>query len=549
MLFNSYQFIFAFLPVVLAVCFIAARTLGAGAAQLWLTAASLYFYASWNLQYLPLLLGSILFNYGVALMLVRTGSDRTRQTILIAATAANLALLGYYKYTNYFLDTVNSVAGTHFSFMALALPLGISFYTFQQLTLLVDISQGTIKTFRFRDFVLFVTFFPHLIAGPIVHHREMMPQFERADYRARWDNLAIGLTLFAVGLFKKAVLADGIASQVAPLYAQAAAGPSTLVFAWAAAVGFVLQMYFDFSGYSEMALGLARMVGIKLPMNFNSPLKATSIIQYWACWHITLTRFLTAYIYNPIAVGLTRRRLNSGKPGLKGPKTGPGAFVMLTAVPTVTTMFLSGLWHGAGNHYLVFGLLHAFYLVVNHAWRLFHHRFWPPLLRDTASHERIMKPVGLVLTFVAATVALTYFRADTVGIGSNIVGGMAGLHGITLPNVIESRLPGLAASLAHWGIGFGNGSLPALVGLYGWMAVLLAIALIPPNILQIMLRWEPAITLPLPYMKDGRLHPFSRLFTGLEWQPSPGWAVGVAALSVFGILALSQVTEFLYWQF
>ncbi len=545
MLFNSYQFIFAFLPIVLAVCFIAARTLGPGAAQLWLMAASLYFYASWNLQYLPLLLGSILFNYLVAQTIVRTQSEARRQALLLGATAVNLALLGYYKYTNYFLDIVNSLAGTHFSFLELALPLGISFYTFQQLTLLVDISQGSIKTFRFRDFLLFVTFFPHLIAGPIVHHREMMPQFERADYRARWDNLAIGLSLFVVGLFKKAVLADGIANQVVPLYAQAATGPSTLVFAWAAAVGFVLQMYFDFSGYSEMALGLARMVGIKLPMNFNSPLKATSIIQYWACWHITLTRFLTAYIYNPIAVGLTRRRLNAGKPGLKGPKTKPGAFVMLTAVPTVTTMFLSGLWHGAGNHYLVFGLLHAFYLVVNHAWRLFHHRFW----QDTVSHDRIMKPLGLLFTFIAATVALTYFRADNVAIGSNIVAGMAGLHGITLPNVIESRLPSLATALAHAGVGFVNGSLPALITLYLWMAVLLAIALIPPNILQIMLPWEPAITLPLPYRKDGKLHPFGRFFNSLSWRPTPGWAVGIAALSTFGILALSQVTEFLYWQF
>ncbi len=290
MLFNSYEFIFAFLPVVLAVCFVCARTLGPGAAQIWLTAASLYFYASWNVQYLPLLLVSILFNYAVARVLVRTASDERRQVLLLSAVAINLALLGYYKYTNYFLDTLNTVAGTHYSFLELALPLGISFYTFQQLTLLVDISQGTIKSFRFRDFLLFVTFFPHLIAGPIVHHREMMPQFERADYRARWDNLAIGLTLFAVGLFKKAVLADGIATQVAPLFTSAAAGPSTFVFAWAAAIGFVLQMYFDFSGYSEMALGLARMVGIKLPMNFNSPLKATSIIQYWACWHITLTR-------------------------------------------------------------------------------------------------------------------------------------------------------------------------------------------------------------------------------------------------------------------
>jgi hypothetical protein len=203
------------------------------------------------------------------------------------------------------------------------------------------------------------------------------------------------------------------------------------------------------------------------------------------------------------------------------------------------------LWHGAGNHYLVFGLLHAAYLVVNHAWRLFHHRFW----QDTVSHDRIMKPVGLVLTFIAATVALTYFRADNVAIGSNIAAGMAGLHGITLPNVIESRLPGLVAALAHLGIGFTNGSLPVLMTLYLWMAVLLAIALIPPNILQIMLPWEPAITLPLPYRKDGKLHPFSRVFNSLTWRPTPGWAVGIAALSTFGLLALSQVTEFLYWQF
>ncbi len=160
-----------------------------------------------------------------------------------------------------------------------------------------------------------------------------------------------------------------------------------------------------------------------------------------------------------------------------------------------------------------------------------------------------MKPLGLLLTFVAATVALTYFRADSVAIGSNIVGGMAGLHGISLPNVIAARLPGLGTALAHLGIRFENGSLPVLVTLYAWIACLLMLALIPPNILQIMLRWEPAITLPLPYLKDGKLAPFSGLFTGLEWQPTTRWAVGVAALSVFGILALSQVTEFLYWQF
>ncbi len=546
MLFNSYEFIFAFLPVVLAGCFLCARFLGGGAAQLWLTAASLYFYASWNLKYLPLLLISIGFNYLVAVTMVRTPHEARRRTLLLAATAVNLALLGYYKYTNYFLETVNDLAGTHLGFAALALPLGISFYTFQQLTLLVDIGQGSIKTFRFRDFLLFVTFFPHLIAGPIVHHREMMPQFERADYSAKWENLAVGLTLFVTGLFKKAILADGIANQIVPLYSQAATGQSvTLVYAWAAAVGFALQMYFDFSGYSEMALGLARMVGIKLPMNFNSPLKATSIVQYWACWHITLTRFLTAYIYNPLAVALTRRRLNSGQRGLSGPRTRPGAFVMITAVPTIATMFLSGLWHGAGNQFLVFGLLHATYLTIAHAWRLWRPRFW----KDQPSYDRVMRPVGLVLTFLAATVALTFFRADSVAEGANIVAGMAGLHGIALPDVIASRLPAFGATLQALHVMLVPTSLPVLLNLYAWVAALLLIALIPPNILQIMRAYEPAITLPQPYPEPTKLAPFSRAFTGLHWQPSTGWAVAVAAMSVMGILALSQVTEFLYWQF
>ena len=545
-LFNSYQFIFAFLPVVLATCFLAARLLGAGAAQLCLIAASLYFYASWNLNYLPLLLGSIAINYAAAVLMAASASERRRRLLLLAAVAVDLGLLAYYKYAGYFLNSVNALANTSFTVQAVLLPLGISFYTFQQLTLLMDISQGAIKEFRFRDFLLFVTFFPHLIAGPIVHHREMMPQFERAQYRFEWDNMAVGLTLFAVGLFKKAVLADGIATHVVPLYTNAAGGqPATLLDAWGAAVGFVLQMYFDFSGYSEMALGLARMLGIKLPMNFNSPLKATSVIQYWSCWHITLTRFLTAYIYNPIAVAMTRRRLNRGLRGITGLRTKPMAFLTLTVVPTAVTMFLSGLWHGAGNQFLVFGLLHGCYLSINHAWRLYRRKFW----KSDASHEAVMRPAGLVLTFMAATVALTYFRADSVTAGSNVVAGMLGLHGTLLPSVIATRLPGLAAMLAQAGVHFGTGSLPGLLALYAWMAGLLLVALVLPNILQIMRPYEPAITLPVPYATDGHLAPFRALLTRIQWRPTTGWAMTVAVISLLGILALNQVTEFLYWQF
>jgi D-alanyl-lipoteichoic acid acyltransferase DltB (MBOAT superfamily) len=544
-LFNSYEFIFAYLPITLAACYALARFAGAGAAQLWLIAASLYFYASWNLRYLPLLLGSILFNYTIARSMLHA-RPRVRGWLLTLAVVTDIGLLGYYKYTNFFIDTVNALSGSQFLVAAILLPLGISFYTFQQITLLVDISGGDVEAFRLRDFALFVIFFPHLIAGPIVHHREMMPQFARATYRFGWPNMAVGATLFAVGLFKKAVLADGIANSVLPIYVDAGQHhPVTLIYAWGAAVGFALQMYFDFSGYSEMALGLARMLGIKLPMNFNSPLKASSIIEYWACWHMTLTRFLTAYVYNPIAMNIVRWRHARGWKRGPGPRGTIGSAASMIAAPTVITMFLSGLWHGAGNQYLVFGLLHGFYLTVNHFWRLYRPRFWP----DSASHDRVMRPLGLLLTFVAAAVALTYFHADSVASGNNIIAGMVGLHGIALPDVIDSRLHGLAAVLAHAGIVFRPLPLPTLLTLAAWILLLLPIALIPPNILQIMYAYEPAITMPLPYDRDRRLAPFRRFWQSVAWRPSVPWAVAAGALSACGILALNQVTAFLYWQF
>jgi D-alanyl-lipoteichoic acid acyltransferase DltB (MBOAT superfamily) len=529
MLFNSYAFIFAFLPATLAGCFLLARSAGPVAAQLWLTAASLVFYASWNVRYVPLLLGSVLFNYLTARAMLHRPHTR-RGALLALAVTVDLGLLAYYKYTHFFLDTVNRLAGSHLAIASILLPLGISFYTFQQITLLVDISGGDTRAFRLRDFLLFVTFFPHLIAGPIVHHSEMMPQFAQARYRFDWTNMAVGTTLFAVGLFKKAVLADGIGGAVTPVYTDAANGhPITLLYAWAAAIGFLLQMYFDFSGYSEMALGLARMVGLKLPMNFNSPLKSTSIIAYWSSWHITLTRFLTAYVYTPIAMAAVRRRR--------------GAF----ATPTMITMFLSGLWHGAGPQFLLFGLLHGLFLITNHISRRAQNQKSKSFLVLFFKKEHPF--CFLSLTFVAAAIALTYFHADSVQDGTNIIAGMAGLHGIALPDVIDSRLPALAAMLGRIGIVFAPLPLPPLLALYGWILALLMVALVPPNILQLMHDHEPAITLPLPYAQDRRPAPFRHVFEQLAWRPTAAWAVATAVLSAGGILALNQVTEFLYWQF
>jgi alginate O-acetyltransferase complex protein AlgI len=502
MIFNSYQFLFAYLPVVLTGTFLLART-GANAAQLWLIAASLFFYAAWNVAYLPLLLGSVGFNYLIAMGMVRTENLRLRSAMLWLAVAADLGLLGYYKYAGFFLETLNEAAG----WQTLILPLGISFYTFQQLTLLADISSGHIKRVRLRDFLLFVIFFPHLIAGPIVHHREMMPQFQTATYRLNWENLAVGFVLLVIGLFKKTVLADGIADHIAPIFTDAALGkPVSLLSAWVAAIGFTLQMYFDFSGYSEMALGLARMVGIKLPMNFNSPLKALSVVDYWSRWHITLTRFLTAYIYTPIAMTMARRRAAAGK---KSPRTTGGAFVGIVALPTMVTMFLSGLWHGAGNQFLLFGLLHGIALVINHAWRLVRPRIWP----DTPHYHRTIKPFAWALTFLVVIVALTYFHAASIAAGCDIVLGMTGLHGAVVTS---------------------DGGMAAI---WGWIAVLLFIALVPPNTLEMMRAWQPAITMPAG--RPGHL----------SVSLSPRWAFATAVVTVIGVLGLSHVSEFLYWQF
>jgi alginate O-acetyltransferase complex protein AlgI len=544
MIFNSFQFLFAFLPVVLTGTFLLAR-FSANAAQCWLIAASLFFYGMWNVNYLPLLLGSVGFNYLIAVRMTRVNNPRSRSGLLWFAVAVDLGLLGYYKYTGFFLANLNAATGTNFAWQTLILPLGISFYTFQQLTLLADIGAGRIKDFRFRDFLLFVTFFPHLIAGPIVHHREMMPQFQQVDYRFNRENLAIGFVLLVIGLFKKSVLADTIADHVTPIFADAAAGkPITFLLAWAAAVGFTLQMYFDFSGYSEMALGLARMIGIKLPMNFNSPLKALSMVDYWSRWHITLTRFLTAYIYNPIAIALARRRAVAGKQSVVGTRTTWGAFFGIVAVPTLVTMFLSGLWHGAGNQFLIFGVLHGVALMINHAWRLLRPRVWP----DTAHYQRSFRPIAWALTFVVVTVALTWFHAASVAAGSNIVAGMAGLRGIVLPEALSPPIPGLVSALRHAGIFFSGERTTELIVFWVWVAMLLTIALVPPNTLEILRAWQPAITMPST-RPSGRIDIWRGFSARLSFSLTPGWALATGALTAVGVLGLNHVSEFLYWQF
>ena len=540
MLFNSYTFIFCYLPVVLAGFY----WLGARRREwslLWLTAASLLFYAWWRPVNVLLIAPSILINYGLARLLERTGEQRpaSARAILIAGIVFNLCFLGYFKYLNFVEGALNDAFDAGFVMTGLILPLGISFITFQKIAFLVDVHGGRVSRFSLSDYGLFVLFFPQLIAGPIVHYREMMPQFRTASCRFDPENVAVGLSLFFFGLAKKLLLADPLSRIVAPLYGQAAVGvPQSMTEAWIAALGFTLQIYFDFSGYSDMALGLARFFGIKLPVNFNSPLKATSIIDFWLRWHVSLTRFLTAYIYNPLSLNLTRRRMAKGKPIFGGRNTNISAFLGLLAMPTMLTMLVSGIWHGAGYTYILWGMLHGVLLCINHAWRLIRPRIWP----DTKTYKRRMAPIGFLLTFVSVVAAMVLFRAPTTAAAVLLWKGMIGGFGVTLPQAVFSRLGAVAGWLTTLGVQPAWTSGAFLLEAVSRIGILLLIALLLPNTLQMLAAFEPAIG-----VKPAKTP--SRLDRCLTWTPRGTWAVWLACVAGAGILSLGELSEFLYWQF
>ena len=543
MLFNSYEFIFVFLPVTLAGFFLlglSSRNLALG----WIVAASIAFYAWWRPINVLIIAPSIIVNFVLARWLLSLTADKARaglaRLVLVLGIAFNVAFLGYFKYVNFLTTAANDVIGTNFVLTQIILPLGISFITFQKIAFLIDVHGRRIPSFSLRDYCLFVLFFPQLIAGPIVHYREMMPQFQQA--RCRWDkeDIAVGLSLFVFGLFKKVVLADGISEHVSPIYETAAAGSEITLFpAWIAAIGFTLQIYFDFSGYSDMALGLARFFGVRLPANFDSPLKATNIIDFWLRWHMTLTRFLTAYLYNPLVLWLTRRRMAKGLPGFGGRAASVGAFFQLLAAPTLLTMFVSGLWHGAGYLFILWGLLHGVYLAVNHAWRLFGPRTWS----NKETYDRFMRPTGFVLTFLSVVFAMVLFRSANADAAKELLQGMVGLNGISLPQQIHAQLGPLKGLLQSFVSASTVMSAQEFVLAMAWVAVLLLVALMFPNTLQLMARYEPALGV--------HSKPAAPLFLlrALDWTPTAPWAVAMSSLVVAAVMRLGGKSEFLYWQF
>ena len=523
MLFNSFEFLFGFLPLVVVVYFMLGHISRRWALR-WLVIASLFFYGWWRPLNVLIIAPSVLINFAAARILQRL-SKRERQhgaqIVLLAGIGFNVAFLGYFKYSNFLVSAVNDALGAHLVFAKVILPLGISFITFQKIAFLIDVHAGRIESFTLAEYCIFVLFFPQLIAGPIVHFREMMPQFRRVSCRFDKDNVSVGLTLLALGLFKKVFIADSIAPLVTPIYGQAASGASiSLVPAWIAAVGFALQIYFDFSGYTAMALGIARLFGIRLPPNFNSPLRASSIIDFWLRWHMTLTRFLTGYIYNPLTLWLTRRRASKGLPGFAGRNRTGGAFIELLMFPTLLTMLVSGIWHGAGYTFIIWGGVHGLFLTVNHAWRLLGPKLW----RDKSRYERFMRPTGFMITFACVAASMVIFRSANVKTAIHMLQGMLGLHGI-----------GLSGLRTATGIGLKSTAF--------WIAFPAFIALACPNTLQILSRYEPALGWKTdPY--DGR-----RALARIAWGPSLAWAVAASTIAITGILHLGGQSEFLYWQF
>jgi D-alanyl-lipoteichoic acid acyltransferase DltB (MBOAT superfamily) len=492
MLFNSYVFIFAFLPIAVAGFAILGQFRWRRAGIIWLILCSAFYYGYWNWHYLFLLGILLIVNYLIGTQWLCRGGAGLRKAGLIVGLTMNLSALAYFKYAGLLVKSFDALTGTSIAIPAIVLPLGISFFVFQKIAYLVDMYKGRGYSRNFLDYCLFVAFFPQLIAGPIVHPREILPQLSRRmTFGVTAKNLSIGLTLFVFGLTKKAIIADNISPLASELFAAAAAGRApALAASWLGVLAYTLQIYFDFSGYTDMAIGLARIFSVRLPLNFNSPYQARNMIDFWRRWHMTLSRFLRDYLYFPLG----------------GNRKGP----IRRYANLMITMLLGGLWHGANWTFMAWGGLHGLFLIVNHVWT-------GSGRAKSCGTSVLARVFAHGLTFLCVIVAWVFFRAENFHSAGRILAGMSGAHGIDCAHIWHAR--------TNWILVMG----------------LLAFVFFAPNSQRIMALARPALGVlpPTAEAQEGRL----------LWRPDLAWAVVVAVAGIASVLLLSTASEFIYYQF
>lgn len=480
MIFNSFEFIFLFLPIVWVLYYILGR-IHIPFAKTWLLVASLFFYGYWNPAYLPLILISMLLNYAIGVFLGRNRGGAFRKSILTVGILFNVLLLGYYKYYDFFVENINVIFGEDLVLKNILLPLAISFYTFQQIAYLVDSYRLETKEYNFLNYGLFVSFFPQLIAGPIVHHRQVMSQFSaKESYRIVYENISKGLLIFSIGLFKKVAIADTFAEWANQGYGNVES--LTFVDSWFTTMAYTLQLYFDFSGYSDMAIGLALLFNIRLPLNFNSPYKALDIQDFWRRWHITLSHFLTNYIYIPLG----------------GNRKGPAR----TYIHILIIFFISGIWHGAGWTFLIWGAMHGFASVICRWWK-----------RAGYSMNKVS---AWMVTFLFVHLSWVFFRALTLSDAVIVLKAMFGFNGFYLPSGFISLFPSLNEE---------------------WLRALPFTAS----------SWEIALTMVIGLV----LVFFTKNSVEImeQKQRNTRMAIFVSVLLFYSVMQLQQVSEFLYFNF
>lgn len=484
MLFNSFEFIFLFLPIAFIVYFLLTANKLYMVSKIWLVIVSLFFYSWWNVAYLPLILGSLFINFFIGNLLGKENLRFNKKLLLTMGIVLNVIFLGYYKYTDFFIDTINTALSTNMALLHLALPLAISFFTFEQISYLVDSYRGETKHYTLLDYSMFVTFFPKLIAGPIVYHNEIIPQFESKETKKiNWSNISAGIFIFAVGLFKKVAIADTFAVWATSGFENSS--KLTLIEGWITSLSYTMQLYFDFSGYCDMAIGIALLFNINLLQNFNSPYKALDIQDFWRRWHMTLGRFLTHYIYVPLGGNRKGKR-----------RTYINIFIIF---------MISGFWHGAGWTFIFWGFLHGVASMICRYWKL--------------AGYKMNKFVAWFVTFNFVNIAWVFFRAESWGQAIEVLKSMIGLNGIALPTFFENKL----VILNNYNIQFHNFYLSNMEVVQVVLLILIS--------LYVCIMFKNSIQM----MKN--------------FKPTPLYSIFIIVIVIYGVLNLSNVSEFLYFNF